>query len=124
MRDDDRCSFCGSARSAVRFLIDGPRVFICDVCVGACTALLPKEDVRGGTVVYHPAGSVPPSSLQDLLDAVGGPGPLSSHCNFCGKQPREVEATVEGYAYCICDECLALCRDILEEKGIPPKAAP
>ena len=48
--------FCGGARSAVRFLIDGPRLFICDACVGACTALLPKDDVRGGAGRLSPGG--------------------------------------------------------------------
>jgi ATP-dependent protease Clp ATPase subunit len=122
VRDDERCSFCGSTRSAVWFLIDGPRVFICNACVGACTALLPDDDIRRGAVVYRPAGSVPPRSLQDLLDLVGGP--LGPQCSFCGKRPDEVKAIVEGYAYRICDECLALCRDILEEKGVPLEAAP
>jgi ATP-dependent protease Clp ATPase subunit len=121
MRDDDRCSFCGSTRSAVRFLIDGPRVSICNACADACMALLPEDDVRGATVVYHPAGSVPPRSLQDLVELLAGATGLQ--CSFCGKRPHEVKATVEGYAYRICDECVALCRDILDEKGVPPQAA-
>lgn len=30
------CSFCGKANSAVRVLIAGPTVFICDGCVEVC----------------------------------------------------------------------------------------
>jgi hypothetical protein len=35
-----RCSFCGAPREDVRKLISGPRVFICDTCVGEATAVV------------------------------------------------------------------------------------
>jgi hypothetical protein len=34
------CSFCGAHRQTVRKLVSGPRVFICDVCVGDATAVV------------------------------------------------------------------------------------
>jgi hypothetical protein len=45
--DEFHCSFCGKARREVRKLIAGPRVFICDECVGLCVHIVneePRED--------------------------------------------------------------------------------
>ncbi len=42
--EDFHCSFCGKRRREVRKLISGPRVFICDACVGLCNDILVKED--------------------------------------------------------------------------------
>lgn len=36
-------------------------------------------------------------------------------CSFCGKTPQEVERMVSGPAVFICEECVALCHDIVEE---------
>jgi hypothetical protein len=35
-----RCSFCGKPDSQVGRLLAGPKVFICDVCVGVCNKIL------------------------------------------------------------------------------------
>lgn len=34
------CSFCGKSQHAVAKLIAGPKVFICDECVGICITVL------------------------------------------------------------------------------------
>ena len=38
-------------------------------------------------------------------------------CNFCGKNQREVKKLVAGPAVYICDECIHLCSDIVQEDG-------
>jgi hypothetical protein len=35
-----RCSFCGKSERDVGKLLAGPKVFICDACVGVCTRIL------------------------------------------------------------------------------------
>src|SRR5262245_17292655 len=35
-----KCSFCGRPESVVDKLIAGPKVHICDACVGSCNAIL------------------------------------------------------------------------------------
>src|ERR1700738_4119811 len=35
------CSFCGKAPEQVGLLVAGPRVFICDGCIGLCLVYLP-----------------------------------------------------------------------------------
>ena len=37
------CSFCGKTHAAVRKLIAGPGVYICDSCVMVCKNILDKE---------------------------------------------------------------------------------
>jgi len=38
--DLDRCSFCDAHRNNVMKLVSGPRVFICDTCLGEATAVV------------------------------------------------------------------------------------
>src|SRR5579872_6976966 len=45
--DDFHCSFCGKRRREVRKLISGPRVFICDECVGLCNEIIAREVIQG-----------------------------------------------------------------------------
>jgi ATP-dependent protease Clp ATPase subunit len=35
-----RCSFCGKSEKEVAKLVAGPKVFICDVCVGVCNKVM------------------------------------------------------------------------------------
>jgi ATP-dependent Clp protease ATP-binding subunit ClpX len=44
---DFTCSFCGKRRREVRKLISGPRVFICDECVGLCNEIIAREITQG-----------------------------------------------------------------------------
>src|SRR5688572_32600491 len=41
--DDLRCSFCNKPKGAVRKLIAGPTVFICDECVQVCVDIIADE---------------------------------------------------------------------------------
>jgi hypothetical protein len=40
-----RCSFCNRVQDDVRKLIAGPKVFICDGCVGVCSKII-ADDTR------------------------------------------------------------------------------
>ena len=46
-RGDDKCSFCGKERSAVRDMFDGPggRVRICDQCIALCNIMMAGKDL-------------------------------------------------------------------------------
>ena len=39
-----RCSFCRKSDKQAARLLGGPGVYICDACVGACTAILAAHD--------------------------------------------------------------------------------
>ncbi len=45
------CSFCGRASSAVERIVAGPAVYICNDCVGLCSAVLDESPPRGGAVL-------------------------------------------------------------------------
>jgi len=41
---DPFCAFCGKPGDAVKHLIAGPQVMICDGCVAACAGVLADQD--------------------------------------------------------------------------------
>jgi len=40
------CSFCGKSQREVRKLIAGPRVYICDACIGLCNDIIAEQAER------------------------------------------------------------------------------
>src|ERR1043165_3631395 len=40
------------------------------------------------------------------------------HCSFCGKSQHEVRKLIAGPAVFICDECVGLCTDIIENEDV------
>ena len=44
------------------------------------------------------------------------------HCNFCGKSQHEVKRLIAGPDVYICDECISLCSDIIQEDDTNPTA--
>ncbi|MDR1026835.1 MAG: ATP-dependent Clp protease ATP-binding subunit ClpX [Rickettsiales bacterium] len=42
--------------------------------------------------------------------------PVADFCSFCGKQMHEVKRLVSGQSVCICDECIELCNDMLNDE--------
>jgi len=43
-------------------------------------------------------------------------GPMQPICGFCGKQQSEVFFLIAGFKSMICDECVANCLQMIEEK--------
>ncbi|MGI9106701.1 MAG: ClpX C4-type zinc finger protein [Pyrinomonadaceae bacterium] len=41
-------------------------------------------------------------------------------CSFCGKLPREVKKIVPGPEVFICNECIAICNQILVDEQLQP----
>jgi ATP-dependent Clp protease ATP-binding subunit ClpX len=39
------------------------------------------------------------------------------HCSFCGKSQHEVRKLIAGPTVFICDECVELCKDIVQEES-------
>jgi ATP-dependent Clp protease ATP-binding subunit ClpX len=44
-------------------------------------------------------------------------------CSFCGKSQRQVKKLIAGPGVYICDECIDLCNEIIDEELTPPGAA-
>jgi ATP-dependent protease Clp ATPase subunit len=96
-----RCSFCNVSQADTKKLIAGPGVYICEGCVAAA-----------GDVV---ATATPAKGPRQV---VLRPAITEDHeCSFCGKPPTQVEQLAKGGRARICDECVQLCCDIVEEAG-------
>jgi len=58
------------------------------------------------------------------------PGPRRAvepiRCSFCGKPRSRVASMIAGPtpAVAICNECVALCAEIVSEEGVPPPPDP
>jgi hypothetical protein len=39
------------------------------------------------------------------------------YCSFCGKIPSEIQSMVEGVGVFICNECIELSKDLIDEKS-------
>jgi hypothetical protein len=116
VKPDMICSFCGRPGGQVAKLIAGPKVYICDACVGAAEQVLrgsmPKESTAGARI--------------DLV-------PFSSRvrCSFCGQKPRQAMTRLKKKAGAegpdlrvvqsgdkrVCDRCVDICRRILDDRS-------
>ena len=47
---------------------------------------------------------------------------MSVSCSFCGKAQKDVRKLIAGPTVHICDECVAICIEILHDDGISPGA--
>jgi hypothetical protein len=101
------CSFCGKSQKQVRKLIAGPRVYICDGCLGRVHAVIAGH---GRTA------STPIATIQQVSDEGG-----AEQCSFCGKQRHQVAAMASAGDARICNECLELCDEIVEESPAPSR---
>jgi hypothetical protein len=45
-------------------------------------------------------------------------GPKTLHCSFCGKSQHDVRKLIAGPNALICDECVALCNDVIEHTDV------
>jgi hypothetical protein len=109
------CAFCGAERSAVRMLIAGPGVYICDRCVDVADEVVAEGGQRAKELT--------------LLVPLDLSNP-KARCSFCGKKRDQVDEMalapsrpgVGKYnrerepGVCICVDCLGLCHEILAEQ--------
>src|SRR5436305_9898454 len=98
-----KCAFCDRSQSEVQLIIHKPNVTICDCCVAKFSTSADVGVIQDG----------------------------SRECTFCSflahmplllralmSMPNKASAVFGGPEHWICEECLSLCREILEEKGI------
>lgn len=49
------------------------------------------------------------------MSVAGKDGKKYCYCDFCGKAQHEVEQIIAGPIVHICDECVELCRHVIEQ---------
>jgi ATP-dependent protease Clp ATPase subunit len=91
------CSFCGKSQHAVKRLIAGPGVHICDGCVALCWDIL--ADVREES---HPAASGPVST-DPAGHVVAAATRLVDTCKRVNQVPAWLEDAVEQLAVALAD---------------------
>ena len=96
------CSFCGKLQKQVKKLIAGPGVYICDGCIAGADAVMAEP----GRAVRTPI-----ATIQQVSDEAG-----AEQCSFCGKPRHQVAAMASTGDARICNECLELCDEIIEEE--------
>ncbi len=62
-----RCSFCGKPQEAVKKIIAGPSVFICDECVSLCTDII-DEEVFDDVELEEASDMPSPAEIKKVLD--------------------------------------------------------
>ena len=63
-----RCSFCGKPQEAVKKIIAGPGVFICDECVSLCLDIIDEEVYEEGRDLEELAEIPSPVEIKKVLD--------------------------------------------------------
>ncbi|MDQ3870823.1 MAG: hypothetical protein M3301_04310, partial [Chloroflexota bacterium] len=60
------------------------------------------------------------------MSTTSGKGPkVPYRCSFCGKSQEQVRKLIAGQGVYICDECINLCQEIIEEEMLEtPRAKP
>ena len=60
-----------------------------------------------------------------MLGAMTGKTKVPYRCSFCGKSQEQVRKLIAGQGVYICDECINLCQEIIEEEMLEqPKTKP
>ena len=70
---DPRCSFCAKAEDAVRRLVAGPGVYICDQCIDRCNQVVARErvvDSRRHVRTRGPRAGYPEGIFQPRASAI------------------------------------------------------
>ena len=133
VKPDMLCSFCGLPSTQVAKLIAGPKVYICDTCVGAGERVLrsrtPTETASGGQMELVPLDSrvrcsfcrrrsthavtklkkVSDKDIDDVADYV---------VTHAGKTDSSLELRiVRSGDKSVCGKCLEICRRILDDRS-------
>jgi hypothetical protein len=110
------CAFCGREKLEAGRLIAGPGLFICERCVDFARAMLAEDDQR--------------SDDRTTISSVHR-ADAKARCGFCGKRRSHAEGMAEApmrpavgkgaqrrrAGVRICAACVALCEEILAERG-------
>ena len=96
-----RCSFCGRDQKHVKKLIAGSGVYLCDRCISRADGVLAT-----GRTDAAATGSI---------QAVGAEA-ATERCGFCGKRRAQVAGMAAAGRATVCDECLRLCHELVEDE--------
>jgi DNA-binding Lrp family transcriptional regulator len=104
-----RCSFCNLRADQVQKLVQGPTIFVCDICITSCHIVL-TTNCPGHSVL---SGG---NAFKKLLISSG------LRCSFCSKSPSRKREIVAGDKHQICAKCIGMAMKYMEEaQALPAK---
>jgi ATP-dependent protease Clp ATPase subunit len=95
------CSFCGRSQQKVTKLIAGKGGYICDACMRRAQAVIAEP---GRTA------SAATATIEQVSAEIG-----AERCSFCDKHRHQVAAMASAGDARICDECMELCYEIVND---------
>ncbi len=110
-----RCSFCNKSSKAVRKLIAGPTVYICDECVDVCVHIIADDRV---------ASAKRRNCNPELGSTLSAEWPPSdAWCAFCGEVAELETALLIENRTLLCERCVSAITLAASEahKGNQPK---
>ena len=99
------CSFCGKSEISVNKLIKGNGVNICNECISLCNEILDEEKLKEEET---------PQSKTNSDKSEEQYNPL--YCSFCQTSASKVDKLIAGEGVYICNNCVDICNEILDEK--------
>jgi ClpX C4-type zinc finger len=94
VRPDAVCTWCGRPPSEVAKLVAGPRVYICDTCIG---------DAERAASGHETTCSFSQTRAS-----------IRRRCSFCGRTAGKNRPTLSAAAGHVCIGCLETCRQIVD----------
>src|SRR5215211_2436087 len=81
-----------------------------------CARSLPPQPRGRRSITTEPGGSTRPRASRGAtgMARIGDSDLLK--CSFCGKSQKQVKKLIAGPGVYICDECIDLCNEIIEEE--------
>jgi hypothetical protein len=98
------CAFCNKSKDDVRYLLAGPGVNICNVCVATCIDLIAEWDraktgpPTAGNRFYH---------YFKILLQKGARPPVRMHCKLCRSPVAIADSIPVESRGRLCPECIA-----------------
>src|SRR5215467_61158 len=103
-----RCSFCGKSQSEVKKLIAGPKVYICNECVGICAEIIGDDvDLSSHIQSHEPTAGQARVVLTNV--------PPRVRCSMCRTFVMMSEALSVAERGHLCPACEAAVRVALDE---------
>jgi hypothetical protein len=102
------CLLCGGP------LDDAQPITVCVGCHGRL--LVASSAMVSSTVEFAAVSDLAADAMLEggSANAAAGPGRAFSACTWCGRTADQVKKLLRGNDACICNECVALCSDILQ----------
>jgi len=92
-----KCSFCGKTKNAVRIIIAGPNVYICDECIDLCNDILVQKISNYKNPLKKEFQNI---SIGDIS------------CAFCNMPAQNTEYVIIPDRGPLCRVCLEVIRQI------------